>query len=462
MDDVGIRGEFLPPEIKDCGIDFKDLDDEIQDQINKDGYSGYEYTGKYFTIFYGGHFSFMENFHILACVLKFDEARQKIRQKTINIHIRYPGSLTTSSGTVKYNPTTTDWFVIFGLNNSTRRQGRMTGNIVPRIEINIYHGCLRPYLGTSRFIEIDGKNYPTNNQLQLIYPYSERPSQDRKSMLCQSKTYGSLLVIFLSQHGNTLDTTNFIIDIVKYNETEISHFKRIEAKLKRRLFSQQLYFNSTKNIFYIFNVGYSTQSVVAFDFDGEVLFKHALPNGVKIERVHHIENSLFMDQTTIPARILKISEDRVDIVVIRMNSEMLVNSPEKYTYSFINHLGNRFIEINQEVGQNRNYNKIISRLYNFHTGEELYENQRDSNRPFCWYNWNMRDIGYIDIRTRQEVVGNRIRQVDDKVLQFQKIQINSDITLKHLARMTCMESLSCEYMSQRLPNCLKRYVGIEM
>ena len=455
---VPIRGELLPPEIKDSEIFFEDLDNETAGQLNKKGYSGFDNTGKYFTTLYGGHFSYTEKFRIQACVFKFDRERQKIRQKSIFIQMQYPLGLTQTqhrSVEMEFNPSSTDWFVLFGLNRSYDR----TADSVPRKVINIYHGCLRPYLGTSRFIEIDVKNYE-DNKLQLTYPYSDLYIWQRQSLLCHNKIYGSFLVIFLSQRKFNEATTNFTIDLVKYKETEISHFKRIEAKMERKADLRRLFFNGSTNIFYIYYLRDSPRQseIMAYDFDGNVLFTHVLPNDVQLS---HIENSLFVDTSTVPATVINITQDRLNIVTIRIDYELAVNSPKQYSYTFIKALGTMFIELNQKLDQNRGKYKIISKLYNFYTGEKLFENQRNSNGPCCWYNWHMGEIAKVEVHTRHMRIDRRIQEVEEKALRFEKLQTNDSISLKHLARMTCMKWLSREYMNERLPNGLKQYVGIE-
>ena len=62
---------------------------------------------------------------------------------------------------------------------------------------------------------------------------------------------------------------------------------------------------------------------------------------------------------------------------------------------------------------------------------------------------------------RENRIGYEELPSDEYIIKFTKFGMDRDITLKNLSRLACVKWFSEEYMGQRLPKCLHRYLGIE-
>ena len=131
---------------------------------------GFEYSGKYLVMFSDERSYFPDrryedkNFDperfIKAVVLSYDEEKQGLNSSLIKIRVNYPSPREGwHLGEIEYDVSSTDWFIL-----------DYFGDGVPRLsiakQITIYHGCLKPYLGTSKTIEIDSQ---TANTVKLTY-----------------------------------------------------------------------------------------------------------------------------------------------------------------------------------------------------------------------------------------------------------------------------------------------------
>ena len=195
MDALPLRQSFLPTGVDLCYFDIRKSDNQISlNQFNVEK-CGFDYSGKYFVMFSDerqgyveeeDRFYFDSERFINAVVLTYDQEKQNIDSSLIKIRINYPSPrIDWHLDMIEYDAPFTNWFIF---NDLVQRDGDLPFGITK--EITIYHGCLRPYLGTSKVIEIDSQS--NAKTVKLMYSNLEVRVHDRETTLWDSKTHGSL------------------------------------------------------------------------------------------------------------------------------------------------------------------------------------------------------------------------------------------------------------------------------
>ena len=269
-----------------------------------------------------------------------------------------------------------------------------------------------------------------------------------KSILWDSKTYGPLLVIVLLSRGGER-----FLELIQYNDREISYLKRLIFGQTRITPSDRsdIYFNRAAEIVYLLiNYEGGQKEVSAYDFDGNELFKHDLDStGI----VDHIENNLFLNWDRGIVKVFNVTKSGTttlwEFQIIDLNLEI-----EVISYNLIKGLESVYFEsINHDISESDEVHHV--KLFDVYSGKKIYDqNEQPLTRFYSKsvmtydYNWHMGEVA-----TKESLGNNRI-------IKIETIDTHNGINLKHLARLACMKSLSVEYMSERLPKCLHRHVGI--
>ena len=156
-----IRQTFLPSGIKESEIRLRKFDfTSYPLKLDREN-CGFDHSGKYFTIFSDERFVDPKAGFIKIVVLDFNE--EKIDSSVIKIQMKYPvsGRGYKQLGAVEYNPLTNHCFILDGLFGDSREL--WTENFAK--VINVYHIYLKPYLGSSRMVEIESQS---ENQNRLV------------------------------------------------------------------------------------------------------------------------------------------------------------------------------------------------------------------------------------------------------------------------------------------------------
>eukprot|EP00111_Clytia_hemisphaerica_P002174 TCONS_00006109-protein len=413
---------------------------------------GFDYTGKYFVIFTDERVYHLgdddesscfdpERF-ISATVLHYNEEKKGINDSTIKIRIKYPSKTVYHRfyNAMEYDSDSTNWFILddFALKSNDEVGSGLTK------EVTIYHGCLKPYLGTSKIIEIDDQS--DANTVKLEYSNPTARATSRRLKLCNSRIFGPLLAVVLSRTGEC------ILDLIQYNENEISHLKRLDLEQARINSSQNLYFNRAAEMFYLLNeYEYRDEKleIIEYNFDGNQLSKYPLDSSASVD---HIENNLFLKWNWETVQVFNITQTRVTTLW-----QFPVDANPKFDFRDVELIRGRggvyFQKTNlPDFDEFDNSVDFITKLYDIYTGEKVFDQDkqklvrfRDEGLSICGYNWHMGEVATVENAT---------------IVKIEKIETNIKMNLKHLARLACMKWLSAEYMSKRLPKCLHYLVGI--
>ena len=263
------------------------------------------------------------------------------------------------------------------------------------------------------------------------------------------------------------------MDVVRFDDNEIRHFKRISTGFS--FYLDYLFLDISSSIVYMFKElsrrkrlhsnqvisGTKCQYLTAFDYSGNpVLEKEtAIDFGdeLKIDRIFHIRKSFFLALcSSLPKRVFKIfSVTRTGTIVskiIELSRPGMFKVAIRCLYSL------RKVHYFDQVLACA----IVSIPHygiwscNIATEEHrvLYRASNNEHIHRFNLNWDLSEIAvWISKAPDYGLFATK------KYLKIIKLP-HQDISLKHFARLTCLRSFGEKYLNEHLPVCLRKYLGI--
>eukprot|EP00111_Clytia_hemisphaerica_P009168 TCONS_00026952-protein len=302
-------------------------------------------------------------------------------------------------------------------------------------------------------------------KIKLNYPSGNHSDINPRRYCC---LIGNILVI-LSQPG----VGDRLIDLVRFDDKEMYRFQRIPIRCPVLYTQPSIFLDTSSSIVYITKnriqrrkrlqsgqaISTMSHELTAVDFSGDVILEREfvdLGDDFQIKDLFHIRKSFFLafcSYSHSKRRVLKIFNARQLGINILKSVEL-----SNFNYLRIRRrLENPFRKVyyfGQELACTIVKDTAVSYgvwSYNTVTGERkvLYSGSENEQIHHFDLNWDLSEIAvWTSTPERQK-----------KHLKIVKLP-SHDITLKHFARLACLKSFGEEYLNERLPVCLQRYLGI--
>ena len=427
------RQNFVPDLIK--SIELQQDDDILREVLEKahDCDAGFHNSGKYYTIYCTSDLDDTLDSNILVCHL--NKQTGNFNWKLIQMRIKNKERDYQNSKLPQWHHQTGRWFLF---ENSEDNKKTI-----------VHSGCITHLFEESGKIIEKYYEDTQGSSIELLYPVFHKYFGIIISFrFHHDKNYGDFLVLLTPVNGGRPGGYDLCVDIVRFNDKSLSHYKQITKIEPLASFMECLYttyLDLNLGIIYLHQI--YGKVLAAFDLTGQLISTceiYAKSMCQFNDSVFYIHNtSDFTNQSlqffniidtknkvTIMSKI-PINENRRGGFVI---SNEIIRAFDKFYVLKIDNLDNHF-ENNHQF-----------QLLNANTGQSVltYRNPR-TNFDGIQFNWNMHEIAFSRRNVPLEVV---------------KIPLFPDYSLKHQARLACLRFYSTAQLTQHLPNCLVRYLGI--
>ena len=306
----------------------------------------------------------------------------------------------------------------------------------------------------------------SNEKLILPHPPGYDTNGDGPVSCC---LIGDILLI---QSPYNSETKTSFLDLVRFHNNEMFHFKRISIKQRTSL-DTSFFLDNSSSMVYMFKKlecrkrlqsGFPRSGIrlklTVFDYSGNpILEKKAVDPGddFTMNCFIYIRKSFFLAllrSATSHQKVLKtFNATQSGITILKtvdvstyhfMLNSMHLHKKSLYRVDYFNQVlvCAVFREAKGRYG-------VCS--FNTATGEQkvLYRGSENEQIYHFDFNWDLSEIAVW------------IFVYADRTMHLKIVKLpNQDISLKHFARLTCLRSFGERYLKERLPACLRKYLGI--
>ncbi|XP_066936580.1 uncharacterized protein [Clytia hemisphaerica] len=455
---------FLPSSIQKL-VDKDEILDTCQDTFHYGSNNGFDSSGCYFSIYFQRGLGLSRDYDGCKVMLyRFENDEEKIGTCFINLY-RSPKVVQPPNFNpfdppedaeesdyvtqkLEYDVVTMRWF-------NVEKTSKDDGDH----QLTVYSSCLRPLYenGGKKTIDVEEAD-DGNDVLVLSYPNIQGfLGADINNMVC-----GNFLVLMV-----TPDEANFIVDLIKFDDKEIFHFKRLTARGDYTVYNplsfglpSKVYLDMEWQRFYVM----SNYELYCYDFNGEKIFDGSIRNyevdKMVIEKTMQVSNRVFITAISPPQfpmdtiRLIEITRNEIKLGDCIKLSSSKYNFMHKYIW-VQRYLGKQYF-CWLEARPNTNCFFSVN-AYDLQTGGEavLYKFEE----PFygdCYLNWNMRELALVTELDDEE----RIKRLCVERIPFFMNSESNCCSLKEQARFVCLNNFHEGYLCQKLPKDLLRFLDI--
>ena len=294
--------------------------------------------------------------------------------------------------------------------------------------------------------------------ITLVHPTFDELEHTR---LLTTKEYGQLLVLLVRTGGS-----GFVVDLVHYDETRLSHLKRIT--FRSALPENVIYDNTTLSFDFNANRFFIQADQFGLQFDSDVILHGYIFSGdqfltenLKLENDERLESKIMHHSDS---KFMVMIGNKQDDITTKSIKFFYVNQSNEVIYSktvisnyellifenLVSFLDKRFIYGSHMEFTHYFLTKDKIYFYDLQTRKEHILHDCKAENNGSTFNWHLTEVAFV------------ARHKSKMKLQIVRLpSFFEEKTLKEKARMFCLRNFTERYLRQQnLPKSLSRYMGL--